>query len=225
MTPAAKAWSWALDYRYAAVRQAQAMLDRTDPAVYRQGGTGRPVVVLPGIWETWHFLRPLIEHLHDAGHPVHVLAALGWNGGTVDSGAALTVDHLRRHGLTDVTLVAHSKGGLIGKAAMLHAAEGSRITAMAAISTPFSGSAYAPFAPLRSIRAFSPRDATTRRLATHREVNSRITSIYAEFDPHIPAGSELPGAVNVEVPMGGHFRILADPRTLQAVDEASTRTP
>ena len=223
MTPAAKAWSWALDYRYAVLRQAEAVLDRTDPAAYRRGGTRRPVVVLPGIWETWHFLRPLIEHLHDAGHPVHVLAALGWNGGAVDSGAALTVDHLRRHDLTDVVLVAHSKGGLIGKAAMLDAADGSRIAAMAAISTPFAGSVYARFAPLRSLRAFSPHDPTTLRLAANREVNARITSIYGKFDPHIPGGSELPGAVNVEVPVGGHFRILADPRTLEALDGALAR--
>ena len=223
MTPAAKAWSWALDYRYAAVRQVQGVLDRTDPAAYREGGTRRPVVVLPGIWETWHFLRPLIEHLHDAGHPVHVLAALGWNGGTVDAGAALTVDHLRRHDLTDIVLVAHSKGGLIGKAAMLDAADGSRIAAMAAISTPFSGSVYARYAPIRSLRAFSPRDPTTLRLAANREVNARITSIYGEFDPHIPGGSHHPPAVNVEVPVGGHFRILAAPRTLAALDDALTR--
>jgi hypothetical protein len=223
VTPAEKAWSWALDYRYAVVHQAQAVLDRDDPARYRQGGDRRPVVVLPGIWETWHFLRPLIEHLHGAGHPVHVLAALGWNGGTVDAAAGLTIEYLRRHDLTEAVVVAHSKGGLIGKAAMLDAADGFRISAMAAVSTPFSGSVYARFAPIRSIRAFSPSDPTTLRLAANREVNARITSIYGEFDPHIPGGSELPGARNVRVPVGGHFRILADRRTIRALDEALAR--
>jgi hypothetical protein len=223
VTPAQKAWSWALDYRYALAHQAQAVLDRTDPAGYRAGGTRRPVVVLPGIWETWHFLKPLIEHLHGAGHPVHVLAELGWNGGTVEAAAERTVRHLREHDLSDVMLVAHSKGGLIGKAAMLDAVEGGRVDAMAAISTPFSGSVYARYAPIRSIRAFSPRDPTTLRLAANREVNARITSIYGEFDPHIPGGSELPGATNVRVPVGGHFRILADARTLSALDEALVR--
>jgi hypothetical protein len=223
VTPAQKARSWALDYRYAVVHQVEAVLDRTDPARYRDGGTRRPVVVLPGIWETWHFLKPMIEHLHDAGHPVHVLAELGWNGGSVDAAAALAVHHLRDHDLTDVMLVAHSKGGLIGKATMLDAVEGRRVDAMAAISTPFSGSVYARYAPIRSIRAFSPRDPTTLRLAANRAVNARITSIYGEFDPHIPGGSELPGATNVRVPVGGHFRILADDRTLSALDEALTR--
>jgi triacylglycerol lipase len=223
VTPAEKAWSWALDYRYAVVHQVAGVLDRTDAARYRDGGPRRPVVVLPGIWETWHFLRPLIEHLHGAGHPVHVLAALGWNGGTVDAAAGMAVGYLRRHDLTDVVVVAHSKGGLIGKAVMLDAADGGRVRAMAAVSTPFSGSLYARFAPVRSIRAFSPRDPTTVRLAANREVNARITSIYGEFDPHIPGGSALPGATNVRVPVGGHFRILADPRTIRAMDEALAR--
>jgi Alpha/beta hydrolase family len=222
VTPAAKAGYWALDYRYALVHQAVAVVDRTDPVRYRDGAR-RPIVLLPGIWETWHFLKPLAEHLHDAGHPVHVLTALGWNGGTVDAAAALTVEHLRRHDLADVVVVAHSKGGLIGKAAMLDAVDGGRVAAMAAIATPFSGSVYARFAPIRSLRAFSPTDPGTVRLAANREVNARITSIYSQFDPHIPGGSELPGAVNVPVATGGHFRVLADPRTLAAVDEALTR--
>lgn len=225
MTPAQDAWAWALDYRYALVHQVEAVLDRTDPARYRDDGTKRPIVLLPGIWETWHFLKPLVEHLHRAGHPVHVLADLGWNGGTVDAAATLTIEHLQQHDLDGVVVVAHSKGGLIGKAAMLDAVDGRRITAMVAISTPFSGSIYARYAPLRSLRAFSPRDPTTLRLAANREVNSRITSIWAEFDPHIPGGSELPGATNVRVATGGHFRVLADPRTLHAVDEALARTP
>ena len=144
------------------------------------------------LWETWHFLKPLVEHLHRAGHPVHVLANLGWNGGTVDAAAALTVEHLREHDLTDAVVVAHSKGGLIGKAAMLDAVDGGRIRAMAAISTPFSGSIYARYAPIRTIRAFSPRDPTTLRLAANLEVNARITSIYGAFDPHIPGGPSCP---------------------------------
>ncbi len=223
MTPAQAAWSWLLDYRYAVVHQVEAILDRTDPAKYREQGTRRPIVLLPGVWETWHFLKPLADHLHRAGHPVHVLAKLGWNGGTVDAAATLTVEHLREHDLTDAVIVAHSKGGLIGKAAMLDAADGGRIRAMVAVSTPFSGSIYARYAPIRTIRAFSPRDPTTLRLAANQEVNSRITSIYGAFDPHIPGGSELPGATNVRVPLGGHFRVLADPRTLQALDEALAR--
>ncbi len=51
-------------------------------------------------------------------------------------------------------------------------------------------------------------------LARQIAVNKRIVSVFGEFDPHIPEGSELPGAKNVRLDTGGHFRILAHPRVL-----------
>jgi hypothetical protein len=214
-----KARFWFLDYVFAVRWQVRGMLDRTDPKRYLDGDKV-PIVLLPGIWETWHFLRPLAEHLHAAGHPVHVLAALGWNGGTVDGASSLVQTYLREQDLADAVLVAHSKGGLIGKWTMLFGDPDRRILRMVAIVTPFSGSRYAPYLPLASLRAFSPKDPTTVRLGADHAVNDRITSIYGVFDPHIPGGSALPGATNIQLPVTGHFRILADPRTLDAMDIA-----
>ena len=61
-----------------------------------------------------------------------------------------------------------------------------------------------------------------RLLAEELRVNGRITSIWAEFDPHIPGGSRLQGATNVELPVQGHFRILGSPELLEAVERAVT---
>jgi triacylglycerol lipase len=214
-----KARFWFLDYVFAVVWQVRGLFDRTDPTRYRSGHR-RPVLLIPGIWETWRFLQPLAEHLHAAGHPVHVLAGLGWNGGTVQASAKLAGGYVREHDLTDVVIVAHSKGGLIGKYAMLFEDPGEWLRHMVAVSTPFSGSSYARFLPLRSLRAFSPTDETTVLLERHREVNRRITSIFPVFDPHIPGGSALPDATNIQLPVAGHFRPLADRRVLDALDVA-----
>jgi pimeloyl-ACP methyl ester carboxylesterase len=54
-------------------------------------------------------------------------------------------------------------------------------------------------------------------LAAAQAANSRVVSLYGAFDPHIPEGSELPGATNVELPVAGHFRILNRPETVRAV--------
>jgi hypothetical protein len=219
MNPIEKARFWLLDYLFAVNGQVRGLLDRTDPARYRSGAKD-PVLLIPGIWETWHFLRPLAEHLHAAGHPVHVVAALGWNGTTVESSARLVRDHLIAEDLRDVIVVAHSKGGLIGKYLMLFEDPEGRVRRMVAVATPFSGSLYALHAPLPSLRAFSPKDATTVRLGANLEANARITSIFGVFDPHIPGGSELPGARNIRLPTAGHFRILADPDVIRAMDDA-----
>ena len=220
MTPAQKAWAWVRDYAYAERYLVPAALDRRDPGRYRTGnGVKPPVLVLPGVYEPWQFLRPLIERLHAQGHPVHVVTALHRNAAPVPASAELVAAHLEEHDLRDVVILAHSKGGLIGKYVMLLLDPAARVDRMVAVATPFGGSVYAQYIPLPAMRIFSPRDATTVLLGANREVNARITSVFAEFDPHIPAGSALEGATNVRLDgEGGHFRILGTARLLAEVD-------
>jgi pimeloyl-ACP methyl ester carboxylesterase len=204
---------WVRDYAYAAVWQCRAVLNRTDPASFL-GGDLAPIVVLPGIYETWKFMQPTIAALHERGHPVHVIDLLRRNSRPVVEMAERVSDYLEAHDLHDVVLVAHSKGGLVGKQAMAFGPSVPRIRAMLAVATPFGGSRYADLMFAPSLRLFSPHDKTILALALATEVNARIVSIYGEFDPHIPGGSELPGAKNVRLDTGGHFRVLADPRVM-----------
>jgi len=220
--PIRYAWWWTLDYAYAIYWQVRSAITRPDTAQLREGA-GRPVIVVPGIYETWQFMRPMVDALHEAGHPVHVVTLLQNNRLPVDRAAALVADYLREQDLSDVAIVAHSKGGLIGKYVMMGADAGARVHSMAAVCTPFSGSRYARFMLLPSLRAFSPTHAITGRLAREVTVNARITSIFGLFDPHIPEGSELDGATNIRLPIGGHFRILGDRRCIDAVLEAVER--
>ncbi|WP_440710632.1 esterase/lipase family protein [Herbiconiux sp. YIM B11900] len=204
---------WARDYAYALVWQVRALFDRADPREF-ESGDGTPLVVIPGVYETWRFLQPLITELHGRGHPVHVIGPLHWNNRPVPEAAALVADYLDQHDLTGVVLVAHSKGGLVGKYAMSLGTAAARIDAMLAVAAPFGGSSYARYLPARSLRIFRPTDATILELGRHADVNARIVSVYGRFDPHIPGGSALAGAKNVKLDTGGHFRVLANPRVL-----------
>jgi len=204
---------WLLDYRYAAVRQLRGLLFRADPAPYRRAPRrDRPVLLIPGVYENWQFMHRIAKLLHAAGHPVHVVRPLGYNRGELGRMAALVAGYLRESNLRDVTIVAHSKGGLVGKRAMLHSASAGRIRHMVAVNSPFSGSIYARLFWAPSIRAFSPRNRGLRALAADLSVNHRITSVYSAFDPHIPGGSHLPGATNIELDSAGHFLTLDDPQ-------------
>ena len=109
---------WARDYVYAVGRQLRAAVSRVSPDEFLSG-TGRPVVVIPGIFEDWRFMLPLIRELHKAGHPVHVVTVLQRNRLAVPKAAALIADYLQQRDLRDTVIVAHSKGGLIGKYAMM----------------------------------------------------------------------------------------------------------
>ncbi len=214
-----QAFAWLLDYLYAGAWQLRALL----PAKFAQQSAANTdahtehIVLIPGIWESWKFMLPLARYLHQAGHSVHVVPALGYNRGTVPQMSVAVAKFLAEANLHEVVLVAHSKGGLIGKHLMAASTQGYRVNRMIAISTPFSGSGYARYAPIRSLRALSPNDTGVLKLAANLSVNARIISIFSRFDPHIPGGCELAGATNIKLETMGHFRLLNDQRLKQAV--------
>jgi len=215
----ARLWYWALDYWYVSLWQLRHFVSRGIPASFAEG-TKAPVLLLPGVYETWQFLRPVARRLNAAGHPVHVLRELGYNRSSVTESADVAQHYLARNNLDGVILIAHSKGGLIGKHMMLFGDEAGRIDRLVAVATPFGGSIYARYFLNRAIRAFAPNEPTLVMLAANVDANSRITSVFGEFDPHIPAGSRLEGATNVQIAVSGHFRLLSDERVLQAVETA-----
>jgi triacylglycerol lipase len=218
--PISRAIAWSLDYVYAARVYLGVVVRRWDPP--RARGDLAPVLLLPGVYESWHFLRAVGGRLARAGHPVHVVPHLGFNRDSVADAAAVAQRHIDEHDLTGVVIVAHSKGGLIGKHMMLVDDPHGRIDRLVAIASPFSGSSYSRYMPTRALRAFVPTEATLAMLAANAAVNARVVSVYGDFDPHIPGGSELEGATNVRLPVKGHFRMLGDERVLEAVERAVT---
>ena len=211
-------FAYAADYAVA-LRMVASSLRRGTDASYHDGSLA-PVVLLPGVYEPWTFLRPLAERIHATGHPVHVVRELGRNVRGIPESAAIAQRYLDEHDLRGVALVAHSKGGLIGKHMMLLDDTERRIDRLVAVATPFGGSRYARYMIDPQLRAFRPTERTMAMLTANAMANARITSIYGSVDTHIPEGCALPGATNVEFPVTGHFRVLADERVLTAVDSA-----
>ncbi len=135
---------WGLDYAYAGRRQLAFLagpwwVGRTRPAprAWRSGSARLPEVILvPGVYEHWTFLRPLGDALNAAGHRVSVVHGLGANRRSIGDTAIRLGRALERRppSAAGRVLVAHSKGGLIGKhllvssgaasAAAVEAAEG-----------------------------------------------------------------------------------------------------
>lgn len=214
------------DWAHVIVRQLQAAVSRHRADAFHRAPAGgsascasASVVLLPGIWEPHRYLRPLAASLHRAGHPVHPLESLGWNSADLDASAERVLDYLVRRDLRGAVLVAHSKGGLIGKHLLAHHNKGTVIRGLVAVNTPFTGSELARLLPLPTIRVFLPHSPELTALTTRREVNQHIVSVYGLFDPHIPGGSHLEGARNVQLGTRGHFLPLSDPRVHEAILE------
>jgi hypothetical protein len=215
-------WWW-LDYVYAGWQQARSLFRRHPPHRFSEGDAALPtIVLLPGVYETWLFLEPLARRLNARGYRVVAVPELSFNRMPVLRSAEVVGAALGRHsaenGNTEFLLLAHSKGGLIGKKLLLSGHP--RLVGMVAVATPFSGSSYAQFLPSATLRAFSPHDEVLMELLTQQHVNERIVSIYAEFDPHIPAKSAIEGGQNVELPINGHFMLLGNALLGETVERA-----
>ncbi len=174
---------------------------------------GRPVVLVPGVYEAWHFLRPLGRELHDRGLQVHAVPALRRNHRPVPEGADVLRRAIAGRDLHDVVLLAHSKGGLVGKHAMLADLTSGerRIASMITVNTPFGGSRHARWVPLRAVRALVPGDTVIQALVLDRSVDARILAVRSVWDPHVPEAGAPQGVLEVVLPTPGHFRVLEDP--------------
>jgi pimeloyl-ACP methyl ester carboxylesterase len=222
MTWIRRGWFTWLDYWLAGWWGLRVVWMRHPPADWQRGDRD-PVLLLPGVYESWVFLRALGDRLNAEGHPVHVVSDLGRNIDTIPEAASVAQRTIERLGLQRVALVAHSKGGLIGKHMMAVDDTAHRIASLTTIGTPFAGSSMARYMLNRPLRAFLPTDSVITRLAAERALNARVTAIFAEFDAHIPEQRGLEGATNVRLPVIGHFRPLQHPLALDAVVEAVRR--
>jgi triacylglycerol lipase len=207
------------DRGYQLRQQIRQLVPNALPAGYSRGALA-PVLLLPGVYETWRFLQPIGDRLNVLGHPIHVLPELGHNRLTIAASAALAERYLSDCDLSDVIVIGHSKGGLVAKHMMVTDDVEGRISRLVAINSPFQGSSLARFAPVKTLRAFSPADRTVATLAANLAANHRITSIYSRLDPLIPGGSELAGATNIRLSVVGHFRPLGDAHLLAEVERA-----
>lgn len=205
------------DYAYAVRTHSRSLFGNASvPARYREGGLA-PVLLLPGVYESWRTLRWFADRLNEQGHPVVIVPGMAHNVRPIAETAELAQRVLDANDLRGVVVLAHSKGGLVGKSMMLDTDASARIERMVAVNSPFSGSRMARFAPGKTLRAFRTDDAGLVRLSGLVDVNARITSVFARFDGHVPDGSRLEGARNVSVPIDGHFRILGHPAGRAAI--------
>jgi len=210
-----------LEARYAT--RIRDSLYRTPPACYASQASAAllPVVLLPGVRHRWGYLKGLADALARRGHSVHVVSSLGTNMRPIPETAERVRRFLDERGLRRVIFVGHSKGGLVGKYYLAHCNAEQRVVGVVAIATPFSGT----YATRRAAQTpanleFAVDSPVILALQRETTVNTRIVSIYPEFDTHIwhEHKSRLDGALrNIELPVGGHNSLVGKAVVQEAV--------
>lgn len=219
--------SWLIDYMYMIWGALGTLVYRKPPKHYlRHILPGKvPVIIIPGVLGTWSFMKKLADTISLLGHPVHIVPSLGYNLYAIPHSSSLVNNVIEKENLKNVILVAHSKGGLIGKHMLIHHNETGAILGMISIATPYSGSAMAKILPIEPIKELHNDSIIIKDLATHTNVNDKIISICPEYDNHVWAeeGSHLGGAHNIDVPVHGHHKIVFDKGVEKIVLESIER--
>ncbi len=191
--------AWVQDYAHL-FRYGTIMYFRRTPPKHYLGHVveGKaPVIILPGIFGRWAFLKPLADHISLLGHPVYIVPKLGNNIADIPVSAKKVREIIIENKLEEVVLVAHSKGGLISKYVLVHENADDRVKGLVAIATPFHGSELARFVPHYSLQELKTDSEIIKYIAAHTEVNGKIVSIIPSYDNHVwhDKGSELEGAL------------------------------
>lgn len=203
---------WIVDYVY--LLRGGVAIRRRPPKHYRHYTKENmvPVILLSGLFLKWHFLRHLGNKISRAGHPTYIVPSLGRNLLSIPWSARLVRELLEEHSLSNVVVVGHSKGGLIGKYLLAHHNNDRRIKAVIAIATPFTGSRLARTVPHNAFRELTHESETIQKLQKTTGVNKRIYSLIPAYDNHVwsDEGSYLKGATNTIIPVRGHHRVVFD---------------
>ena len=212
---------WGIDYLHMLRGHARVFLYLRPPRHYL-GHIVRgkePIILIPGVVEKWHFLKEFADPLSLQGHPVYVIRKLGYNVKDIPRSGELISELIQEKNLKDVIIIAHSKGGLIGKHIFAFHNEKGEIKKLIAIATPFGGSRIARMLPGRHFKELLPESKTITLLHGEKDANRHIVSVFGTFDNHIwpQESARLEGAKNIQVDTYGHHRILFDKKVRDIV--------
>ena len=195
-------------------------IKRTPPAHWKNGTKG-DVIIVPGFAETWIYEEMIASHLNKLGYRIHVIHELDFNFVPIQQATDIVSDYIKKYELTDVILLAHSKGGIIAKRAMDSLPE-DRIQLIITISVPYHGTfwGYGHFLRLYEMQ---PGSNLIKSTLEHTKNNNKIYNFYSKIDNNVIPNTSavLDGAHNMMIDVIGHTRILTSPLILTALISAT----
>jgi triacylglycerol lipase len=195
-----------------------------EPAQADAASASRPVVLVPGLWDTSSMFKRMAARLDNSGWRA-LAFALEPNDGSVT--LEKSADDLRRFidarlgPRRSLDIVAFSMGGLVARYYAQRLGGLARIAHFVTISTPHHGTGTAYLEPLPGVRQMRPGSPFLLDLNRDagRLAQVSFTSIWSPLDIVIsPAvSSRLPFGSEVQIPVLLHFLMPGDERVIQAV--------
>jgi triacylglycerol lipase len=190
------------------------------PESWKKGS--KDLILIQGINESYYCLSFLASHFNSKGYKVHTPLS-GLLHDDIEVLAQRVMDYIAEHHIKDFEILAHSKGGLVGKHVLDQlSGSGARIR-LWSLSTPFKGM-YAAHIPIWNLKQMKTSHEFIANLYNNKETHQNVISIYPRFDQMIfPASSaHLEDAQNYEIKDNGHLAVCFSQETVDLIDEFIT---
>lgn len=193
-------------------------LGKTPPAKWSVGNKGDIILVL-GFGETWRFLENIGNHLNQLGFRIHTIPEFSYNTLPISSSVQKLEDFVEYKNLTKVILLSHSKGGLIAKRYIDKGSNAMKVIRLFSIASPYQGTIWG-YLYFFSLFEIAPDSLDIHKILSHTTNNKKIINIYAKWDNHIIPykNAVLPGAVNKQIDVVGHTRVITAKETLTFIN-------
>jgi esterase/lipase len=192
-------------------------LKRSLPKNWSQGDK-QDVILIHGFRENWIFLEKIGNFLSNKGYKVHVSKRLKINTASIVTNADILEEFISENNLKNITLISHSKGGLIAKYFLDHSKYSKKVDKAISIATPYGGTY---FSFLIGNIELSPISKTIKNINKNRSSCKKIVNIYPSFDNHVIPNRNLilEDAKNIKVDVVGHTKILTHEDTIKLVEK------
>lgn len=199
--------------------QVEGLFVKKPPNRWRDGSRGN-VILIPGLYEKYNFLKNIGDHLNSKGYKIHVLAKLKYNNCTIEIGSNILEEYIKANKLEKVILISHSKGSLIAKYFLDNSKFRNKVIRVITIASALNGSYLAFLAPL-FYKDLLPSSNLIKKLKKETVNSSNFLNLYPQTDNHIIPNKNLliEGAKNIMVDIKGHTLILTSNKTLKIIDK------
>lgn len=193
-------------------------LMKRKPPKNRSRGNKQDVILIHGFRENWIFLEKIGNFLSNKGYKIHVPKQLKINTASVITNANILEEFISENNLKNITLISHSKGGLIAKYFLDHSKYSKKVDKVISIATPYGGTY---FSFLIGNIELSPISKTIKNINKNRSSCKKIVNIYPAFDNHVIPNKNLllEGAINIKIGIVGHTRILVSDATINEISK------
>ena len=213
---------WLVDYSHAAKGHIHSLIIKKPQGHYISDSDDKGnVILIPGVYSKWHFLKKIGDSLSREGYSVHIVEKIKYNRRAIHEEAAKLHVYIEENHLTNIVLITHSKGGLIGKHYLVHHNKDGKVVKLVAIATPFSGTNIGKIVKTQTVKELLPESESILSLNKVTDVNYMITSIFPESDNHVwhDDQSYLENAENIVLKLKGHHKILDSKELVRVIKQ------